>query len=149
MQEIKGDIFKQLDADAICVTTNGIVKGNGELVMGKGVALAFKNKFPGLAKELGKTVSLEGNHVSVGYYALHGKSMAIVSLPTKHDWQDPSDLKLIERSVEELVRWANSMQWKKVYLPRPGCQNGGLSWERQVKPLIEPMLDDRFYIITL
>lgn len=32
------------------------------------------------------------------------------------------------------------------YLTRPGCALGGLDWESQVRPLLEPILDDRFII---
>jgi len=36
---------------------------------------------------------------------------------------------------------------KKVYLPRPGCGYGYLDWEI-VKKELEPILDDRFIVIT-
>ena len=39
MKEVKGNIFNYIGiADAICVTTNGIVKKDGSLVMGAGIA---------------------------------------------------------------------------------------------------------------
>ena len=36
-----------------------------------------------------------------------------------------------------------------IAIPRPGCSNGGLNWEIDVKPIIEPLLDDRFIIYSL
>ena len=64
MKEIKGDIFDYIGiADAICVTTNGIVKKNGELVMGAGIAKAMADKYPDLAKVLGKKVNTTGKNI--------------------------------------------------------------------------------------
>lgn len=41
------------------------------------------------------------------------------------------------------------MGWQFVYLPRPGCKNGGLDYNSQVKPILEKHLtDDRFRIIS-
>lgn len=158
MKEITGNIFdlgnaKALDgspiditdADAICVTTNGIVKANGELVMGAGIALAFAKRFPNLPRYLGECVTEKGNQVYSVLPSLFTKSVA--SFPTKHHWKDQSDLKLIHTSAHQLVEKANKWRWQKVILPRPGCGLGGLKWA-DVKAVIEPILDDRFYIIT-
>jgi O-acetyl-ADP-ribose deacetylase (regulator of RNase III) len=148
MLEQVGDIFKQKDADAICFTSNGVVKQNSELVMGAGVALAFKNKWPNLPKFFGKKVEKNGNHVYAQAISLHAPTLFICSFPTKNNWQDPSDLKLIEQSANELVQVAKANGWKRVYLTRPGCGLGGLDWDTQVKPLISPILDNRFVILT-
>lgn len=156
MIEITGDIFQQHDADAICVTTNGVVKDNGCLVMGKGIAKKFALKYPQLPLSLGKCVKESGNQVHifgtdpglVGDPELIHKYPYVVSFPTKENWADPSPIELIIKSAHELVVFADLMMWIKVILPRPGCSNGGLDWESQVKPVLEPILDDRFYIIT-
>ena len=43
---IKGNIFDYIGkVDAICITTNGTIKSNGELVMGAGVAKEFYDKY--------------------------------------------------------------------------------------------------------
>lgn len=158
MKEITGDLFDITDADAICVTTNGIVKPNGELVMGKGIALAFKEKWPTLTKVLGNMVREGGNNV---HMVKPMKSLTvkrdympyIFSFPTKHDWRDMSDINLIIQSCHQLVAWVDQRRklgdiWTKIVMTRPGCGNGGLDWERVVKPAIKDILDDRFYIIS-
>lgn len=154
MKEITGSIFHQIDADAICVTTNGVVKANGELVMGAGIALIFAKKWPSLPIELGNAVKKNGNivHVNRGWTISPNRletmpSYHIVSFPTKHHWKDKSNLELIRQSAEQLVDLTNKQQWKKVVLPRPGCGLGQLDWET-VKAVIEPILDDRFYVIV-
>lgn len=162
MKEIKGNIFEQLDADAICVTTNGIVKANGELVMGAGIAKQFAERFPGLAADAGEMVDNYGNICQILLtHSFSNRELSIIAFPTKHHWKDQSDLALIARSAHQLVQIANKevawddgldgeliqRAWKKIVLPRPGCGLGGLKWE-DVKRVIEPILDDRFYIIT-
>jgi hypothetical protein len=151
MKEIRGNIFDVKDADAICVTTNGVVKHNGELVMGAGIAKVFRDKFPGLAVTLGRFVKQYGNVVCfVSDYdnKLDTGDYNVISFPTKHDWKDKSIIQLIQVSARGLVETADLYDLEKVILTRPGCGLGGLNWETQVKPAIKDILDDRFYIIT-
>ena len=147
MIERVGDIFNQTDADALCVTTNGIVNNGGALVMGAGVAFQFKKRWPDLPYVFGDYVSKFGNHVYATMGCLPKKW--IVSFPTKHHWRAKSDLKLIEQSAKELVVFADKEPTvKKVYLPRPGAGLGELNWEMQVKPAIINILDDKFIILS-
>jgi len=149
MIEQRGDFWQIVDAldkpVIICVTTNGVVKKSGDLVMGKGIALQFAKRFPGLPLLLGEKVALYGNivHLIITPDYRH----TIASFPTKHNWRDDSSLSLIEKSamlLEQLVTEHN----KNAYLTRPGCGNGNLSWEQQVKPILEKRWNDRFHIIT-
>lgn len=168
MKEIKGDLFSQ-QCDAICVTTNGIVKKNGEAVMGGGVALAAAKKFPFLPNRLGYFLTNFGNRVHVlhdnGVAQDVGPSLnyffsgmeedlvipvtpyAIVAFPTKHDWRNDSDIKLIETSCKQLVQITTERAWNRVCLTRPGCGLGGLEWS-EVKPRIAKLLDSRFQVIS-
>lgn len=130
--------------DAICFTSNGIVKNNGALVMGAGVAKAFRDRFNGIDNIFGKIVSCYGNHVWV---VKHSK-LNIVSFPTKHHWRNASDLRLIKRSAEELMLAIENNKWNNVALPRPGCSNGGLHWT-DVTKVISNILDDRVTVISL
>jgi len=124
----------------IVITTNGFVKKNGEAVMGAGIALQAKNRFPGIAFAIGQGIAYWGNVplVNVKY--------RIFTLPTKKTWTENADLKLIEDGLEILTRMVTELQLEKIYLPKPGCGNGKLNWETQVKPLCEKLLDSRFVI---
>lgn len=129
----------------IIITTNGNVKTNGEAVMGKGIALQAKQRFPDLPKRLGKFLSEFNNTVHS-----FGIDYRIISFPTKHNWQEKSDIKLIEESCQRLKALFDYTELgyfvKEIYMPRPGCANGQLSWG-DVKPVLEKYLDDRFIVV--
>lgn len=161
MLEQKGNILSDFkNADAICFTSNGVLNKHECLVMGAGIAKAFKDKWSVLPELAGEHVKKNGNCVGVLYYTqttsiLYGlgvvpekEKVYVLNFPTKHHYRDNSDLVLIEKSTRELLTITNKYQWNKIYLPRPGCGLGGLDWEGQVKPLLSTILDDRFIIIN-
>lgn len=150
MIEIHKDFWQEVNSnvyDAICCTTNQVVKNNGELVMGAGIAKLFKERYSSLPREWGQRL-LTQNH-DEGMMITKMDTFYLVAFPTKYDWRDPSDIFLIKRSAICLANHAKLMDWKKVLLPRPGCSNGGLDWKRQVKPVLEEILiEDTFITIT-
>lgn len=143
MREQFGDLWTlaaQPDSVA-CITTNGYVNARGECVMGRGVALQAKKRYPGLAKELGTKIREMGNRC----HAM-GDGM-LLSFPTKHVWWRPSTLELITQSAQELKRIAAKFPAFTFYLPRPGCANGGLNWA-DVKPVLESVgLPDNVVVV--
>ena len=151
MKQVFGDIFSTLGrADALCVTTNGVIKRNGELVMGAGIALQAKQRFPGIAIEAAKGVGKgHDSHVRPIHLfkpdedSLH--PTMIVALPTKLHFKDSSPLDLVIRSLKELVSLTDIMQWKAVVLTQPGCGHGGLKWN-YMEALCSKILDNRFYV---
>ena len=159
MIEKVGDFWQEVGEyvyNAICCTTNTFVKYNGDLTMGAGIALDFRNKFPFLPELWGKIISTRQkaikSNIIVTKYDIHKCVLEvpqyIVAFPTKYHWKNDSDINLIKESTEQLVCVANALCWPDILLPRPGCYMGGLNWETQVKPILEPLLDDRFTIIT-
>lgn len=153
MLEERVDILSEAvmdKADAVCITTNGTITKQNKLGMGAGVAKLFRDCIPGLDTELADLVNQHGNHVVVsGQEISHAdKHIHIVTFPVKRHWADQARYSLVEESAHELVEITNMRKWKCVYLPRPGCGNGGLVWET-VKKIIEPILDDRFVICYL
>lgn len=135
--------------DALCVTTNGIVNKEGKLVMGAGNAKEFRDRFSGIDARLGYYVSKYGNRVfRVGEANLFKKTVTLFSFPTKNDWKDKSDLGLIAQSCIQLKQLIKKFRIQgNVYIPAPGCSNGGLSWEKDVRPVIEQYLTEDKYII--
>ena len=147
-----GNIFElPQNGEAVCVTTNGIVKDNGDAVMGAGIAFNANNRF-NLAPKLGKYITQYGNRAfHLGHYprvTLQGTVMfTIFTFPTKHHYKDNSDITLICKSAEQLVEMCTKFGISKCYLTRPGCYNGKLNWENTVKPWLSQILDDRFIVI--
>ena len=149
MKEIKGDIFDYIGiADAICVTTNGIVKKDGSLVMGAGIAKAMADKYPDLPKVLGKKVNATGkNIVFKGIEAKDNQGTYILSFPTKNDYRSKSNKELIRRSAIRLKYLADIHKLNNIIIPCPGIGCGGLN-KADVINLLKDILDDRFTIIT-
>lgn len=139
MIELVGDLW-EYEAECRCVTTNGVI-GNQGLVMGKGVALEAKRRYPDLPFILGEWVEQYGNR------AFYVREYKIITYPTKHSWRDYSSLELIETSALQVVEIANKYNIRSIALPRPGCGNGGLEWS-DVKEVIKEILDDRFIILN-
>lgn len=140
-------------ADAICITTNGCFQVDGTAIMGGGIALEARMRDPDIAHGLGLMLRMFGNHAFVLKPPLAASGArpyepAILSFPTKNHPANMSDLSLIRRSAAELVEITDDQGYENVYIPRPGCGLGGLDWEKEVKHLIKPLLDDRFTVVT-
>lgn len=130
-----------IKCDAVCVTTNGIVKSNGEAVMGAGIAKEADARY-NLAASLGKNLHMNGNHC---YHMGSYDDKDIITFPTKNHWKDDSSLELIIQSCKELVSLTDVCGYSTVYLPPVGCGCGKLDWNT-VEQAISPYLDDRFVI---
>lgn len=137
------------DTEAICITTNGVCKVNGDAVMGKGIAKTADEIFH-LSKTLGYLLRTQGSRVyHMGKYSVKGcEPYNVFTFPTKHHWHDNSDIELIKQSAKELVVLCDIYEITKCYLPPVGCGCGGLLYDLDVRPIISELLDDRFIVIT-
>lgn len=160
MQELRGDLFELIGkVDFICITTNGTVKSNGSAVMGRGCALQAKTRWRGLDEYLGSLIRQHGNvpmYLGVidefkrwrkGDIRRAVPETALLSFPVKHRWDQRANVELIKESAHHVKMLVSLWAICRVAIPRPGCGNGGLNWA-DVKPQLEPILDDRFTIIT-
>lgn len=144
MIEVTGNLWTY-PADVRVITTNGFVKKNGEAVMGRGCAKEASVRWPELPKILGRHLQTLGN-IPLLFPASVG-ILNLVSFPVKHNWFEKADPELIRVSATVISAWADLNNWQTIVIPRPGCGNGQLKWE-DVKPILAPILDDRFHIIT-
>jgi O-acetyl-ADP-ribose deacetylase (regulator of RNase III) len=124
-------------AEALVNTVNTIG------VMGKGIALQFKNMFPNNYKLY--LNACKNNEVAVGKLLviedeslLTGKKI-IINFPTKTTWRLPSEYKYIEEGLEELVKLIKNENIQSIAIPPLGSGNGGLDWNK-VKEIIEKYL---------
>ncbi len=146
MKEITGNIWGYYDkGNWVVITTNGTVKKNGEAVMGRGVALEAKKRFPKFPATLGKFLNSYGNLVFTSNLTDEKyEPIRLITFPTKNSPFEKSDMDLIERSAKQLAYVVPGSM--TVYMVRPGCGNGGLDW-KDVKPVLEKYLDDRFVVV--
>jgi len=143
MKEVKGNIWTY-PSDYKCITTNCALRKNGNAVMGAGIALQAKLRYPDIEAVLGRHIKLHAFGVGV---CLIGHNL--IAFPTKHSYRDNfSDINLIKKSAIELKELSKSLPKKSIItLPRPGCSNGNLKWSI-VKPILESILtEDNFVIV--
>lgn len=130
--------------DSECQTLVNTVNCYG--VMGKGIALQFKQRYPDMFNEYKlacKNFELSsGGDIWIYDYVDMYKPKKILCFATKVMWQYPSRIEWIERGLQ--VFFNNYKYWKleSVAWPKLGCTNGGLDWENEVKPLMIKYLDD-------
>ena len=133
---ITGDML-QSKAEALVNTVNTVG------VMGKGIALQFKEAFPANYKayiaacknkelEPGKLLAVWDTNL------LYGRKL-IINFPTKTHWRQPSKYEYIEKGLIALQELIEKEKINSIALPPLGCGNGGLDW-KLVKPMMQKYL---------
>ena len=110
-------------------------------VMGKGIALEFKKKYPAMYNEYVQLC--EHHEVKPGhpYYYSDLSGTSIINFPTKDHWRSPSKLSYIIAGLDWFRNNYKSLGITAVAFPPLGCGNGGLKWEI-VGPLMYNKLAD-------
>lgn len=112
-------------------------------VMGKGIALHFKDAFPNNFVEYAKAcraglMSPGGILITKDYNSIIGEKL-ILNLATKSHWRYPSKYEYIESGLGALVEVIRNYNIKDISIPPLGCGNGGLDWS-VVKSMMEKYL---------
>jgi O-acetyl-ADP-ribose deacetylase (regulator of RNase III) len=112
-------------------------------VMGKGIALQFKQAFPHnyeIYRQACLNGSLQtGQLLTVTDTDLLMGERLIINFPTKRHWKSPSTYEYVETGLVALVNYLKTKPIKSLAMPALGCGNGGLDW-KLVKPMIEKHL---------
>ena len=123
----------EADVEALVNTVNCVG------VMGKGLALQFKQSFPENFEEYRRACQLgevePGRMFTVPTGRLTNPRY-IINFPTKRHWKNPSRIEDIETGLEALIETVRRFGIRSIAVPPLGCGNGGLAWSR-VAPLIE------------
>ncbi len=128
MKLIKKDIWEK-PADIIGITTNSLVINNN-LVMGAGIALEARNKYPTLSLLAGKRIiGLEKNRGTYGWLVIDLGIQKIGLFQTKVLPNEKSTLNLIKYSTDRLLEYINNNPTENISLNFPGIGYGGLKKE--------------------
>lgn len=123
------------------ITTNGNINIKNEAIMGRGIALQAKERYPGLPSKLADRLKLYGNKVNI--FAEY----KIITFPTKDNWREKSTYELIKSSCVNLAVLCKVFSIKKIVMPMVGCSNGGLKWVDVKKIIYEKLDNDWFDVI--
>ena len=129
-----GDIFDE-DVDALVNSVNCVG------VMGRGIALQFKKRFPENFRDYAKACNR--NEIQPGWMFVHETGQLspryIINFPTKRHWRSKSCMGDIEAGLDALVREIRERDIHSIAIPALGSTLGGLRWE-DVRPRIEAAL---------
>ncbi|MDX1990573.1 MAG: macro domain-containing protein [Candidatus Obscuribacter sp.] len=133
MIEIGHGNLLEADVEALVNTVNCVG------IMGKGIALQFKQAYPDNFKAYEK--ACRSGEVCPGKMFIFRTNKLlnpkyIVNFPTKRHWKQPSSIVDIEVGLDALVADIESLGVKSIAVPPLGCGNGGLDWA-DVRPLVE------------
>ena len=126
------------DSEALVNTVNTVG------VMGKGIALMFKEAFPDNTKSY--EAACRGKEITVGRMFVTARTDLvgpkwIVNFPTKQHWRNPSKMEWIASGLTDLIKVIHELGIKSIAIPPLGAGNGGLTWS-EVRLLIEELLSD-------
>lgn len=109
-------------------------------VMGKGLALEFKRRYPELLKRY--QIECEAG-------ALHGggaewlwcAGVPVIVAATKNHWREPSNMRYVQNCIRAIRGIIAGRRLQSIAIPQLGCGCGGLDWA-DVWPLYEKHLGD-------
>jgi O-acetyl-ADP-ribose deacetylase (regulator of RNase III) len=132
LESCSGNLL-EADVEALVNTVNCVG------VMGKGLALQFKQEFPENFEEYRR--ACQSGEVKPGqmFVVPTGRltnPRYIINFPTKRHWKNPSRIEDIETGLLALIETVKQLGIHSIAVPPLGCGNGGLAWAR-VAPLIE------------
>jgi O-acetyl-ADP-ribose deacetylase (regulator of RNase III) len=123
-----GDLFRS-DAQTLVNTVNTVG------VMGKGIALEFKKRFPEMYVEY--VQRCQANQVRAGEPYLYRRLTPpwIINFPTKEHWRSVARLSDIVLGLEYLEAHCKEWEVTSLAVPALGCGLGQLEW-RVVGPIL-------------
>jgi O-acetyl-ADP-ribose deacetylase (regulator of RNase III) len=126
------------DAEVLVNTVNCVG------VMGKGIALQFKQAYPANFREY--EIACRAGEVQLGRVFVHEvggftNPRYIFNFPTKKHWKGHSKLEDIAAGLVDMIQQVRRFDVKSIAIPPLGCGNGGLEWS-VVRPMIISALEE-------
>ncbi|MBN2085820.1 MAG: macro domain-containing protein [Anaerolineales bacterium] len=137
MLEYRTGNLLQADVEALVNTVNTVG------VMGKGIALQFKQAFPENFRAFEKAAKhqdIQPGRVFVFKTGRYSNPKFIINFPTKRHWRGKARIEDIESGLVDLVRVIRENEIRSIAIPPLGCGFGGLDWN-EVRALIEQAMN--------
>lgn len=133
VNEISGNLL-DANVEALVNTVNSVG------VMGKGIALQFKQAFP--ENYAAYVAACKRGEVQPGQmFVFHTNTFHnphwIINFPTKRHWKGKSKLEDIESGLRALVEFVRKEKIRSIAVPPLGCGNGGLDWADVRKRILD------------
>jgi O-acetyl-ADP-ribose deacetylase (regulator of RNase III) len=128
----------EADTEALVNTVNTVG------VMGKGVALMFKEAFPENFKQYEVACRAKALRVGKMFVTRRDSFLGpqwIVNFPTKAHWRYPSKLEWVEQGLDDLKAVIEHHGIRSIALPPLGAGNGGLDWALVKDVIVEKLKD--------
>ncbi|GAB2466686.1 hypothetical protein GCM10011375_32540 [Hymenobacter qilianensis] len=132
---IKGNLF-----NSSCQTLVNTVNCVG--VMGKGIALVYRLRYPHLFTEYQR--KCRNHEIQVGnLWLYHGavNTPTVLNFPTKTHWKLPSKLEYIEQGLQFFRQNYQALNITSIAFPLLGAQNGGLPPQVVRRVMEEHLID--------
>lgn len=128
----------EADVEAVVNTVNEVG------VMGKGIALMFKEAYPVNFKKY--AIACKAGEVRVGHMFVTQQAELlgpkwIVNFPTKKRWRNKSKIEWIIEGLQDLRKFVLEKNVRSIAIPPLGSGNGGLDWQA-VRPQVERYMGD-------
>lgn len=131
LRYIEGDIFSS-PAQVLVNPVNTVG------VMGKGLALEFKQRYPDIFKWYKQMC--DKHLFTIGKLMLcRAADYWVLLFPTKENWRNPSKIEYIEAGLKKFADTYADKGISSIAFPKLGCGNGELSWD-DVRPVMEKYL---------
>ena len=129
---VHGSIFES-PASVLVNTVNTVG------VMGRGIAADFKRLYPEMFRRYQQLC--EEGKLRIGTLWLYRtEHKSVLNFPTKTDWRRPSKPEYVEEGLRTFLQTYEKAAINSIAFPALGCGNGGLDFEKQVRPLMERYL---------
>ena len=138
IQYVTGDIFNS-NVQALVNPVNTVG------VMGKGLALQFKKKYPDNFKEYAK--ACKNGELTIGKMFVYTENQLnnkkiIINFPTKISWREKNKLEYIIEGLKNLYVTVKRLNIYSIAIPPLGCGLGGLLWEDVKKEIEKVFIND-------
>lgn len=97
-------------------------------VMGKGIALKFKKRYPAMYHDYVEKCDTGQIKPGKPFVYQNSDGTKILNFPTKDHWRSPSRLSYVINGLDWFVENYESYGINSIAFPPLGCGNGGLTW---------------------